>query len=315
VATRENEWQFDALDLHSVLRRLNDAAGWIGNSTLQISALGSIRQVDRYLDTEDQRIHRAGYSLRVRRVNRRRRAEATLKGLESVPTTAGLRSRQEISQPVEQSEATLLAVPSGPVIDRVRAVAGRKALLALFEVRTRRHLFSVTTNGRPSGEIAVDETRILPADGSPATRLRRVELEVPKEAATALAPLAEQLREEFGLRPAELSKYDVGLISAGLPRPQRLSFGPTDFDASASIGTVAVAALRRQLSAFLNEEAGARLGDDPERLHDMRVASRRLRAALALFADVLPQRVVALREELKWIGGVLGTVRDLDVQL
>jgi len=308
--------QFDALDVHSVLRFLNDAAGWTGDRTFQISPLGSTTHVDLNLDTENQRFHRAGYLLRVRRVNRRRRAEATLKSLDTgTPAAESKRSRQEISQPVEQLDATLLAVAEGPVIDRVRAVAGRKPLLPLFEVRTRRHLFSVATNGHAAGEIAVDETRILPADGSPATRLRRVELKVPEGATAALEPLAEQLRVECGLRTADLSTYEAGLISAGLPRPPGLSFGSTDFDASATIGTVATAALRRQLSAFLDEEPGARLGDDPERLHDMRVASRRLRAALTLFAEVLPPQVVALREELRWIGGVLGAVRDLDVQL
>ncbi len=316
MATRENEWQFDALDLRSVLRRLNDAAGWVGSSTLQISPLGSTSQVDQYFDTEDQRFHRAGYSLRVRRVNRRKLAEATLKSLESATTAAGgVRSRQEISQPVEQLDATLQAVAGGPVIDRVRAVAGRKPLLPLFEVRTRRHVFSVAADGHAAGEIAVDETRILPADGSPATLLRRVELEVPDAAIAALAPLAEQLRVECGLRPADLSKYEAGLISVGLPSPRRPSFGPTDVDESATIGIVAIAALRRQLSVFLDEEPGARLGDDPERLHDMRVASRRLRAALSLFSEVLPPGVVALRTELRWIGGFLGAVRDLDVQL
>jgi CHAD domain-containing protein len=316
VATRENEWLFDALDLHSVLRWLDDAARQVGNSTLQISPLGSSRQVDLYLDTDDWRFHRAGYSLRVRRVNRRRLAEATLKSLEPVARTAGsTRSRQELSQTVERLDTGPLALADGPVIDRVRAVAGRKPLLPLFEVRTRRHVFSVATNGHASGEIGVDETRILPDPGSAAIQLRRVELKVPDGAAGAFKPLAEQLRLECALRPADLSKYEAGLISTGLPRPQGLSFGPADFDENATIGTVAVAALRRQLSALLDEEPGTRLGEDPERLHDMRVASRRLRAALSLFSEVLPPGVVALRTELRWIAGVLGAVRDLDVQL
>ena len=47
----------------------------------------------------------------------------------------------------------------------------------------------------------------------------------------------------------------------------------------------------------------------------MRVATRRLRAALSLFADALPASSTKLREELGWLGGVLGAVRDLDVQL
>jgi CHAD domain-containing protein len=47
----------------------------------------------------------------------------------------------------------------------------------------------------------------------------------------------------------------------------------------------------------------------------MRVAARRLRAALALFVDVLPVRAARFREELTWLAGILGDVRDLDVQL
>jgi CHAD domain-containing protein len=61
-------------------------------------------------------------------------------------------------------------------------------------------------------------------------------------------------------------------------------------------------------------EPGARTGRDPEDLHEMRVAVRRLRATLrasrALFD---PPAVTRLREELGWLGGALGLVRDLDV--
>jgi len=47
----------------------------------------------------------------------------------------------------------------------------------------------------------------------------------------------------------------------------------------------------------------------------MRVATRRLRAALSLFEGVLPVRAQVFREELGWLGRLLGAVRDLDVQL
>ena len=80
------------------------------------------------------------------------------------------------------------------------------------------------------------------------------------------------------------------------------------------MGELAYAVLRRQLAVLREKEPGTRLGEDPEELHDMRVATRRLRAALALFADVLPVRAQVFREELGWLGRVLGAVRDLDVQ-
>jgi CHAD domain-containing protein len=80
------------------------------------------------------------------------------------------------------------------------------------------------------------------------------------------------------------------------------------------MGELAYAVLRRQVAVLRDKEPGTRIGEDPEELHDMRVASRRLRAALALFAEVLPVRAQVFREELGWLGGVLGAVRDLDVQ-
>ncbi len=81
------------------------------------------------------------------------------------------------------------------------------------------------------------------------------------------------------------------------------------------MGELAFAVLRRQLAVLRDKEPGTRLGEDVEELHDMRVATRRLRAALALFAGVLPVRAQTFRQELGWLAGVLGAVRDLDVQL
>ena len=73
-----------------------------------------------------------------------------------------------------------------------------------------------------------------------------------------------------------------------------------------------------QMSALVQalraHEAGTRAGQDPEHVHEMRVAVRRLRAILrasrALFDDRWVER---LRSELDWLGAALGLVRDLDV--
>jgi CHAD domain-containing protein len=81
------------------------------------------------------------------------------------------------------------------------------------------------------------------------------------------------------------------------------------------MGELAYAVLRRQLAVLRTKEPGTRLGEDPEELHEMRVATRRLRAALDLFVDVLPLRAHTFRCELGWLADVLGAVRDLDVQL
>lgn len=57
-------------------------------------------------------------------------------------------------------------------------------------------------------------------------------------------------------------------------------------------------------------------GKDIEGVHDMRVASRRLRAAIELFRDVFPRgRLRPLLSDVKRLADTLGEVRDLDVMI
>jgi CHAD domain-containing protein len=65
----------------------------------------------------------------------------------------------------------------------------------------------------------------------------------------------------------------------------------------------------------LANDPGTRLGTDPESLHDMRVAVRRARALLRAGEPLIETDTQMLALELKWIGGILGDVRDLDVLL
>ena len=72
--------------------------------------------------------------------------------------------------------------------------------------------------------------------------------------------------------------------------------------------------LRFHLARMLAREAGTRNGSDPEELHSMRVATRRMRAAWRVFGDGFrPGRTRRHRRELREIAGRLGAVRDLDV--
>ena len=72
--------------------------------------------------------------------------------------------------------------------------------------------------------------------------------------------------------------------------------------------------IRGQAELVLAHDPGTRLGTDSEELHQMRVATRRLRAFLRAGHELLdPEWAEAVREELQWLGGALGPVRDLDV--
>jgi CHAD domain-containing protein len=313
----EVEWQFDTVDLRPVLRFLERPAGWEDAGRVHVAPAGSDNHVDLYLDTRDRRFQRAGYALRIRRPMRRgvRGFEATLKALDPGDPRSGLRNRREVSEEIDDPDPASLALASGAVGERVRAVAGTKPLLSLFEVRTRRRVFSMEADGVPPAELALDETAIRQADGASPARIRRVEIELPEPAVASLEPFVERLRVECGLQPAGLSKYDAGLLAADLRPLRPETFGRIEIDPDGPIGALAMAVLRRHLSVLVAREPGTRLGDDIEELHEMRVASRRLRAALSLFAEVLPPAASGLREELGRVAQALGAVRDLDVQL
>ena len=72
------------------------------------------------------------------------------------------------------------------------------------------------------------------------------------------------------------------------------------------------AKIDEQVRALTEHEQVAREGVDPEGVHQMRVAVRRLRAAVKVSHL---ENAEQLQAELKWLGGALGAVRDLDVQL
>ena len=76
------------------------------------------------------------------------------------------------------------------------------------------------------------------------------------------------------------------------------------------------ARFEQQYGEILAHDPGTRLGDEPEALHKQRVAVRRLRALLRSAEPMLdPVWANQLREDLGWLGGSLGDVRDLDVLL
>lgn len=76
------------------------------------------------------------------------------------------------------------------------------------------------------------------------------------------------------------------------------------------------AALDARLRALLAHDSGTRSGEGPENLHQMRVAVRRMRAALRAARPLLDAGWAGeLRAELGWLGRALGPVRDADVLL
>jgi CHAD domain-containing protein len=118
------------------------------------------------------------------------------------------------------------------------------------------------------------------------------------------ARLCARLEQQPGVRRLRVEAVN------GSPRtPEAL---PREVSAAEGLAVL----LERRLQAFLAQEPGLRADLDPEFNHDARVAVRRTRSLLGELGRALPEvQVDALREELRWLGGLTGPLRDLDVLL
>jgi len=311
---QEIEWQFDADDL----RPVEDWLGRFdpGSSGLVVAPETTLEITDTYYDTADWRFYRAGYALRVRSTNGE--VEATMKSL--TPAEGSLRRRREISEPLEDDKPATLKQTEGPVGGRSRALVGGREMRPLFRLETSRKGFGLLSEDSTDrnvriGEISLDASQI-PLGQEPTSMTRiEIEAEIGKAPTPQLQGFVEEMQSALELAPASTSKYETGLYASGLNPEGDAALGPTCVDASMSLGEVAFAVLRAQFAQMRSHEPGTRLGDDPEELHDMRVPTRRMRAAIKVFRGALPERAGWFGEELRWVAHALGDVRDLDVQI
>ncbi len=94
-----------------------------------------------------------------------------------------------------------------------------------------------------------------------------------------------------------------------------------DFQAIGLTGTEKISEAGRKILRFhflrmVYHEPGTRRGDDLEYLHDMRVATRRMRSALGTFRPFYKKKIrKRYMKDLREVGFALGTVRDIDVFL
>lgn len=261
-----------------------------------------------YYDTADLSLRRRGIALRLRRKGRDWLQTVKLAGTASV----GLSSRPEWETPYAGHFDFSL-------IDRsdVRECLQRPKLLArivpICETRFRRITWRFPA---PPGDVLLTLDRGWIIANGRREAISELELELADAPVSAIFGLAIQLSERVALTPSVLSKAERGY---------RLHSGAPAVPVKA--GTVALAASMSPFEAFRRiaisclehlqqNHAGALASDDPEYIHQMRVATRRLRAALRLFAPVLQEPLArSLREPLTALMRQLGRARDLDVLL
>lgn len=276
---------------------------------------GALRGV--YYDTADRRLLARGAALRVREVDGGRRRVQTLKTAKRADTPHAHRFEWEVELAGPGPRPDAFADPAA------LAVAGPLAagdLLPVFETRVRRRLLTVDwpDPGDPAGrpaevEVSFDDGVVAAADGG-VLPISELELELLRGDARALYGLALALRGLVPLRIEPRDKATRGWLLATGARPPAVRAAPVPLDCRMTVDDALAATLGAALRHWLDNEPAAAAGHQPEGLHQLRVALRRLRSALTIFKGALaPGDRERWGGELRWLLGPLGPARDLDV--
>jgi CHAD domain-containing protein len=196
----------------------------------------------------------------------------------------------------------LTETPPEELVDVLTGIRLGKPLTEVATIRTARDRYRTV---EPEGHrvcAEVDDDRVRASIDHRLLAWREIEIEL-GEAPPALARrLAKQLTAA-GARPSHHPSKLARVC--GLARPQPA----VDTEA----GQALVDYLTRQIDGVFAGDLGLRRGSDP--IHDTRVAIRRLRSTIRVFGKLLERKVIAnVDDELKWFAGLLGEVRDCQVQ-
>ncbi len=280
----------------------------VESAGFRLEPTGTVAHEDRYLDTEDWTLYRAGIALRLRADGHRLRLEA--KSLRSAEMDS--LARNEWAQDAPNGDPPWAALEAGPVAGLLHPLDGLGAVKRLqvrAQVRNDRECFRWLRGETLLGSLTVDHVSVPPAS------FREIEVELENGVREALGEVRRAVEEQLGLQQTAETKLAAALAALGeaLPERDERAFA---LDHADRLLDVAHKTFGRQLGRLFWNEPGTRLGIDPDYVHDMRVACRRLRTALDVLAEGYPETLrESLRGELRWIGSALGRVRDLDVRL
>jgi CHAD domain-containing protein len=290
---RETERKYDAPP-GALLPDFDDLPGVAAESGREEQRLEA-----RYYDTEDLRLIRSGITLR------RRQGGSDPGWHLKLPESGD--SRREIQVPLSRA-ARQVPKELGRL---VRAFTRGEALGPVAEISTVRHRVVLLDEAGDSLAEVMDDDVSASTMGSQTelSHWREIEVELTGGGQGLLAAADKRLRRS-GLRPAGRQAKLERALAGELPSRNGTGGRPVPL---ATAADVVLAYAGSQVAAIMALDPLVRR-DDPDVLHQMRVATRRLRSTLKTFGRVLrAEDTGPLGDELKWLGGVLGASRDAEV--
>lgn len=288
----ETETKYEA-DAGTVLPRLDALPGVHGTRGPDHQQLEA-----EYFDTADLRLLRSGITLR------RRKGGHDAGWHLKLPAGAG--TREEVRLPLG---GTGRRVPA-ELANYVRARTRGEPLTPVASITTLRHVTTlVGKDGEPLAEVADDQVRARAAVAGSAEPIRWREFEVELTGGDRdLLDAVDKLLRRSGLRRSGRSAKLERVLGSRVPVPPAR---PVSRQTAADAVT---AYLRQHTDRLLAVDPMVRLRE-PDAVHTMRVATRRLRSTLRSFDSVVSKADTEdVAGELKWLGTVLGAARDADVQ-
>lgn len=288
----EIELKFDVpAQAHAALRRLQP---------LRATRPASNRVHSIYFDTPGFELREHAMSLRLRKVGKR-----WVQGLKAGRSGAGgLHAREEWE--VERPDATL----DLSVFAQLPKL--KESLGEIFVVDFMRTRWTLEPSPGNRIEVALDRGKVS-REGSEEA-LSEVEIESLAGDPAAVFDLAEELLDGAPLRPSAITKAQRGYRLARGERPQPAKAREVHLDPGMSIAHAAQVIIASAVEHLQANDGGVLQSQDPEYLHQLRVALRRLRSAMRTFRGVLDASFEAqMRDELKWLSALTGPARDWDV--
>lgn len=253
-----------------------------------------------YFDTPDLRLARSGITLR------HRTGEGDASGWHlKLPVEIGARTRNEL-----HFSGSPRSVPA-EVLDLVTPHVRNEKVVPVETMQTRRRRWILLgTENSPLAELSDDEVSVFQR-GRVVTRFRELELEMRDAAEEQFEELVGALRDAGATESEPIPKV-VRVLGPRATAPSDLP-PPTTFNPRSTGADLVGSSLTRGLARLVENDPLMRQGE-PEGVHQMRVAARRIRSDLGTFAPLVDEGWSAeLIHELRWLGESLGRVRDLDV--
>jgi triphosphatase len=272
------------------------------------SAPTSLTLVSTYYDSPGHKLRQKHLSLRVCEQDGR-----YLQRLESNSSASvGPGTRQEWEDVIAGSRPDPAAPQSGA---RLCSVVDGDELHPLFRTIVRRSVVEIATDTSTRIEAALEEGEICGLDGNGKQATTEVGLELKSGDPSALYDIALRLLEAAPLRielrsTAERAHQQLEATGhAAVMTPEK----PIILDRTMTV-EAALLRIGRVCISHLLENMPAALAGQPEAVHQMRVAPRRLRSALSAARPLLPaDQYRWVMDELKWLAGSLGPARDWHV--